>query len=69
MIIQNGGQVKKLETKLHSISIDVTEETAKTRIFDVWLIDTEGNRSLSYLTVVELLDLKDEITDALKSLL
>ncbi len=60
--IKDGGKTSTLKGKIATISISLPY---RSRTFEMWI----NNDSLSYLTVKELLDLKDEVTNALKELL
>lgn len=58
--IANGGQLEKFDqNKLRSIRIDPGQSK---RMYELWL----NEDSVSYLTLQELLDLRDEINDVIK---
>lgn len=69
MKIKDGGVISKLQkkdgpTKIETIRIEASSER-KVRTFGLWI----NEDSLSYLTLDEMLDLRDEINAALKKVL
>ncbi len=62
MKIKDGGKTEGLTGKIKTIRIEIT---ANKRSFQLWI----NEDSLSYLPVEELLDLRDEVNNALKQLL
>ena len=61
MKIKSGGQTDSLKDKIKEIRIT----SSSNRKFELWINEC----SLSYLTIDELLDLRDEINAALKKVL
>lgn len=64
MEIAQGGQLQKFEkSKLETIRVSPQE--GKRRMFELWLNDD----SVSYLTIDELLNLRDEINESLQTII
>ena len=61
MKIKDGGKTSNLKGKIETIIINSTEG----RIFELWI----NGDSLSYLTLEETLDLRDELNMSLRKLL
>jgi len=61
MKINDGGQIENMTGKLESIKIAAQKDS---RFFELWL----NEDSLSYLNMSELLDLKKEITVAIREM-
>lgn len=67
--INDGGQVEKLKGTLKSISVNPCSN--RNRKFELWLKSDGGGKglgddSVSYLTLDEMLNLRDEIEAAIK---
>ncbi len=62
MELKNGGQVEKLKGILRRINFNSVEG----RKFELWLISDNGDESLSYLSLEEILILRDEINESIK---
>lgn len=62
--IKKGGQVEKLTGKLKSININSMEDGY---MYELWLTSTTGEDSLSYISLTELLQIRDSINDTLRA--
>ncbi len=62
MELKNGGQVEKLKGVLKRINFNSVEG----RKFELWLISDTVDQSLSYLSLEEMLILRDEINQEIK---
>ncbi|KKL04800.1 hypothetical protein LCGC14_2053190 [marine sediment metagenome] len=63
MKIADGGRIDRLKDKVETIVINCSSTT--NRIFELWI----NGDSLSYVTLNELLDLRDEINAELAKLI
>ena len=63
MNISDGGRTDRLKGKVKTIVISLASETGRT--FSLWINDD----SLSYVSLEEMLDLRDEINKELSKLL
>lgn len=67
MKIKAGGKTESLKGKIKSIRIALSDSFTSSftpRTYELWI----NEDSLSYLSIEEILDLKDEINTALKGL-
>lgn len=65
MDIEEGGQLEKFSEPKILRSIKIHKSDSGKRVFEFWLNDD----SLTYLSLKELLNLRDEITEAIEAAL
>jgi len=73
--LKNGGKTENLKSMIASVKFSYSGKTHVTggtpiatrsyRSFEMWMADMDGNESLSYLSLDEVLALRDELNNVL----